>query len=282
MMIKSSNRATALALVAVVAALVIGSWPATGRSQSSSRRDRTDRYRRDSAGGQDAGKSGSFRPDSSSRRDVPPQPGKATPEMKRPGAPQPTGRITGPVEPNAAAKSADRRSRSPEMPAPRRAVQDEQWKKYDIILTRNMFSRQRIPPRRPEDMVERPKFIPNPESYFLLKGIVQENNQFIAFVEDKQTGVVLRLRQGDHVARGEVKSLTLDGLEYQFQDKATPVSMGFDLEGRHGAVTASDLANFTPTATPAGSTSSGSSPAPSADEAEILKRLMEQRKQQGG
>ena len=66
--------------------------------------------------------------------------------------------------------------------------------------------------------------MPNPESYFLLKGVVQENNQFIAFVEDKQTGSVLRLRQGDRVARGTVKSLTLDGLEYELARTRRPRS----------------------------------------------------------
>jgi hypothetical protein len=56
--------------------------------------------------------------------------------------------------------------------------------------------------------------------------------------------------------------------------------MGSDLEGGSGAITAGDLANFSSMAAPAAS-STGSS-APSADEAEILKRLMEQRQQQLG
>jgi len=143
-----------------------------------------------------------------------------------------------------------------------------------------MFSRQRVPSRPQEVAVERPKVVPNPESYLLLKGVVQEDNQFIAFVEDKRTGTVLRLREGDTVARGMVKALTLDGLQYQFQDKTIPVSMGSDLEGGSGAITAGDLANFSSMAAPAAS-STGSS-APSADEADILKRLMEQRQQQLG
>lgn len=127
-------------------------------------------------------------------------------------------------------------------------------------------------------MVEPPKIMPNPESYLLLKGIAQENQQFIAFVEDKRTGSVLRLRQGDPVARGLVKSLYLDGLEYEFQGKTIAVHMGSDLEGGFGAVTAGDLASFTPLATPA----AGPAPAPSADEAEILQRLMQQRQQEMG
>ena len=263
----SCSKATTFTLVAAAIALIVALWPATGRSQTSSRRDRS---RRDT--GQDSAKSRAARPDASKL------------EAARPGTSQQTGRITGPVVPDAAAKPAERRSSRPiERPPARRAVQDEQWDKYGIILTRNMFSRQRIPARSAEAVVEPPKVMPNPESYFLLKGVAQENSQFIAFVEDKQSGSVLRLRQGDRVARGTIKSLNLDSLEYQLGDKTIAVNMGFDLEGGRGAVTAGDLASFSQTATPAAQgPSADSSVAPSADEAEILKRLMEQRKQQIG
>ncbi len=178
------------------------------------------------------------------------------------------GRITKQAEPGPAPAPMARRPRN---------ERGEQWAKYNLILDRNMFSRTRQKPLLPGEMVERPKVVPNPESYFLLKGVVQEDNQFIAFVEDKRTGTVLRLHEGDTVARGLVKSLNLDGLQYQFQDKAIPVTMNSDLEGGSGALTAGDLASFSATAAPA-----AGAPAPSADEAEILKRLMEQRQQQLG
>ncbi len=254
---------TRIMLVAAAVALLLASWPAVGRGQSQSRRDR-------------------------SRRDVQSGPSSSRPEASKSktasaATAAPTGRITGPVEPNAAAKSAESRSSRPvERPPARRPVQDEQWAKYDIILARNMFSRQRVPSRPRDDTPPPPRVMPNPESYLLLKGVAQENSQFIAFVEDKQSGSVLRLRQGDHVARGTIKSVNLDGLEYQLADKTTSVSLGFDLEGRHGAVTAGDLANFAPTDASAQGVPAGPQAAPSADEAEILKRLMEQRKQQLG
>jgi len=195
----------------------------------------------------------------------------------RPGTPEQTGRITKSAEPNAAvARPVERRPS-------RRPVGDERWAKYEIITQRNMFSRTRERYRPPDDRPPRPRVMPNPESYLLLRGIAQEYGQFIAFVEDKQSGSVLRLHEGDHVARGTIKSLNLDSLEYQLGDKATPVSIGLDLEGGHGAITAGDLANFTPTAAPAAPGSSPGQPAaPPANEAEILKRLMEQRKQQLG
>jgi hypothetical protein len=263
---------TRITLVATAVALVLASWPAIGQGQSSYRRDRSDRSRRDAPTGQDPTKSKSGRPEASKSQTA-----------------APAGRIMGSAEPNAAPKSADKRSKGPaEKPRVPSAGQDALWAKYNLILQRNMFSRQRVPIQERDDRPAPPRIIPNPESYFLLRGVTYEDhpvgsNQFVAFVEDKQTGSVLRLHQGDRVARGTIKSLNLDGIEYELADKTTAVSMGFDLEGRHGAVTAGDLASYTPTAAPAAS-GAPTSPqaAPSADEAAILQRLMEQRKQQLG
>jgi hypothetical protein len=283
----SKSKTAALALLAAIT-VILASWPTTGYSQSSSRRDR-ERFRRDYSVAQDTTRSGSVRPDASGRPGAKSskQDAASKTEAARPGVPPQGGRITGAAEPNSPAKAVERRrSRSLERSSNSRPLQDEQWDKYKIILTRNMFSRDRRPARRGDDTPPPPIIMPNPESYFLLRGVIQEDGQFMAFVEDKNTGAVLRLRQGDHVARGEIKSLTLDSIEYQFQDKTITVNMGYDLEGGRGAVTASDLASYTPmsmtTAPATSTTTAGQSATPSADEAEILKRLMEQRKQQLG
>jgi len=162
-----------------------------------------------------------------------------------------------------------------------------QWVRYELILQRNIFSRQRTPYRpRDKNSEAQAVVVRNPETHFFLKGVVQEDNVFIAFIEDTQSGGVLRLRQGDRVARGVIKTLSLDALEYQMEDKTISVSLGCDLEGTRGAVTLSavDSLNAWQTAAPAGQQvqTQQPTPAPSGDEAEILKRLMEQRRQQLG
>jgi hypothetical protein len=179
---------------------------------------------------------------------------------------------------------APSRQELPARTSSRRGGQDDQWAKYDIILTRNIFSRQRAAPQRQEVRTEPVRALPNPEAYLLLKGVVQENGQFLAFVEDTQGGSVLRLRQGDRVARGAVKSLTLDALEYEFEGKTVPVSVGSDLEGGRGAAASEGLLDWSSLPSSAAQPTTGPQPpaAPSANEAEILKRLMEQRKQQLG
>jgi hypothetical protein len=161
-----------------------------------------------------------------------------------------------------------------------------QWADYGIILRRNIFSRQRTAPRPRVEPVERPPVpVPNPEAYFLLRGIVREGEAFLAFIEDTQSGEVLRLRPGDSVARGAVKALTLDELEYEMEDKTVTVRMGLDLEGGHGVATAVRTMDLPQLSTPAGPSATmpaGPTRTPSGDEAGILRRLMEQRRQQLG
>ena len=81
------------------------------------------------------------------------------------------------------------------------------WAKYEVILERNMFSRQRGFLRRREDEPRRGVVVPNPESYFRFNGVVQEDGTFIAFVEDTRSNSVLRLRAGNQVARGVIRAL---------------------------------------------------------------------------
>jgi hypothetical protein len=158
------------------------------------------------------------------------------------------------------------------------------WQKYEIILSRNIFSRQRAPVRPRDERREPEKVVvPNPESYFLLKGVVQENDTFIAFVENTQGGGVLRLHAGDRVARGTIKALSLDSIEYELESQTITIKLGYDLEGRYGTtVTTGELPDLSELPAPAVPQQPAQTPPPSGDEAEILRRLMEQRKQQLG
>lgn len=178
-------------------------------------------------------------------------------------------------------RSRRRASQPVEVADPNAPVNPNSWESFGIILKRNIFSRSRMPYSERPAVQEAPRVTRNPEAYYMLKGVVQEDDQFIAFIEDTQSGTVLRLKQGDPVARGAIKTVTLDGIEYQMEDKTTVVRLGLDLEGGYGAMTASQMVDLV--------TSSPSTPAPSStpapasgDTSDILKRLMEQRKQQLG
>ncbi|HPC93916.1 MAG TPA: hypothetical protein PLU87_03175 [Sedimentisphaerales bacterium] len=157
------------------------------------------------------------------------------------------------------------------------------WTAYKVIVDRNMFSRQRgSAERRRRDADREVVTAPDPESYYRLRGIAQENGTFIAFVEDTRRSETLKLRQGDAVARGSIESLDLDSIVFRLEDRTITVAIGQDLLGGQGAVTMSELMQWTPTP----STATGGPPAtpaaPSGAEAEILRQLMERRKQELG
>jgi hypothetical protein len=157
------------------------------------------------------------------------------------------------------------------------------WENYQIILQRNIFSRQRGPridPSRRERIDAPPP--PNPEAYHILKGIVQENGVFIAFIENTQKGQIVKVREGDSVARGIVKTFNLDTIEYHFEDRKFTVGMGYDLEGGRGTTTLNQMYELSQTYTPTSQKATEETSSPSADEAEILKKLMERRQQQLG
>jgi len=184
--------------------------------------------------------------------------------------------------------SSRSRSRTPETGQtvdPNAVPSGTDWADYAIILNRNIFSRTRVSARQRPREEPRPVFQPNPEAYHLLKGVVQENDDFIAFIENTQSGTVLRLHRGDAVARGTIKTLTLDGLEYEMEGKTTVVRIGLDLEGGHGVMTTRQMYDLT-TSAPAGTSqpaqTTPSTTAPSGDTADIIKRLMEQRQRQLG
>lgn len=157
------------------------------------------------------------------------------------------------------------------------------WAKYQIVLQRNIFSRRRGPIRQMErDEQPRRVVMPDPESYLLLKGIVQENDTFIGFIEDTRGGEILRVHKGDSMARGVIKALSLDSIEYQLEDRTITVTIGHDLQGGQGAVTMTqlyELSQTSPTTSQEGTTQPSSS---SEDDADILRQLMERRQQQLG
>ena len=160
------------------------------------------------------------------------------------------------------------------------------WDVYKIIVERNMFSRQRRSrtnrPRIQRQVPVAPP-APDPESYVVLKGVVQEDGEFIAFLEDTQSGQILRVRQGDSVVRGRITSLTLDSIEYEFEDKTTIVTMGLNLQGGRDGTTFTGMYELSQTYSSASEEDTGESSAPpTEDEAEILRQLMERRQQQVG
>lgn len=163
------------------------------------------------------------------------------------------------------------------------------WADYSLIAQRNIFSRNRG--RRAERTVrneaeEAPQpTVLAPESYMVLKGIVAAGRTFAAFIEDTRTSEVFRLAVGGMIASGEVTHLTLDSIVYKQEEKESTILVGQTLAGGSGQVvlTFENIMQWstTPSAATPGSSAGTTAPA-SEDEAAILKKLLERRKQELG
>lgn len=71
-----------------------------------------------------------------------------------------------------------------------------------------------------------------------LKGVVQDDQQFTAFVEDVPQKRVLELKVGDSVANGRVVAITLHELKYEAAGRLIRVAIGEGLGDWAGPTTA--------------------------------------------
>ena len=159
------------------------------------------------------------------------------------------------------------------------------WDNYRVLVERNIFSRNRSRPL--ERGVSEPKrtAAPAPESYFVLKGIVQQNKDYIAFFENTRTGEAVKVRKGDNIARGSLKNLTLDYIEFGLDANTVKVVIGNTLVGKtsSAAVTYDELVEWSESSSKSSeSATSGEGSEQKDEDEEVLRRLMERRKREVG
>ena len=165
------------------------------------------------------------------------------------------------------------------------ADSDQSWDEYKVILERNMFSRDRgrVEAVARRESSAKPKTIaPAEQSYFVLRGIVQQDGVFAAFFEDKRYGDITRVWIGQSIAGGVVQSLGLDSIDFELGEQKVTVHIGENLQGRPGSsiVTYDDILDWTQTV-PSGS-EHRIEPELQGEEAEILKQLIERRRKELG
>jgi hypothetical protein len=139
------------------------------------------------------------------------------------------------------------------------------WDPYEILVTRNIFSqvrgRRALEAQRQEE--------PNPERFVYLRGVMRRAQGFVALLEDTRSGQVISCRSGDHVVRGEVKEVTLDGIRYVQDGAEVAVSVGENLEKGAPAVASGQAAG-----------SAQAAPRPASGAAADALEKMRQRRQQ--
>jgi len=104
------------------------------------------------------------------------------------------------------------------------------WDDYRLIVTRNIFSRNRSSPspRRTVSRQETPRV---PEATLVLIGTAVQDDQPMAFFENSRTGQTTRLLPGQSLGGGTVVSIALDSVEYRAGDATRRITVGETLSG---------------------------------------------------
>lgn len=163
--------------------------------------------------------------------------------------------------------------------------------RYRIITDRNIFSRQRgqrnVNTQTSAEQSTRKVTPPTAESYFVLKGLAKVDDVYVAFFEDTRGSELIRVTAGGSLARGKITKLNLDSVVYQRGEDSASILVGQTLEGKLGPVllTYDDLVSLPATvsvAAGAPKTIDANAPPSSGDDSDVLKKLMERRKQELG
>ena len=143
--------------------------------------------------------------------------------------------------------------------------------RYNVLSERNIFMRERgLPATRPyaPRTYDSAPVRPPLEASFVLTGIVLEEGQYRAYVEDVSSGRVHRLAVGDPIARGHVPEIEIDAIAYSAGGQGTWISIGSDLRGQAFNSFPTALSRYLPTtstATTGPSTAVGGAPPPTLD-----------------
>ena len=109
---------------------------------------------------------------------------------------------------------------------------------YGVLSERNIFLKERgVKPRSAysstQSSYSSSQYSKPPlEAAYVLTGIVLEDGQYRAYVEDTSTGRVSRLAVGDPIARGHVMEIEIDAIAYDLNGQGTWITPGSDLRGQ--------------------------------------------------
>ena len=141
--------------------------------------------------------------------------------------------------------------------------------RYGVLSDRNIFLRERgrrAPSTRQYANSSTSSSRPAAESTYVLTGIVLEEGQYRAYVEEVSSGRVQRLAVGDAVAKGHVLDIDIDAMAYSANGKGTWIPIGCDLQGKPFNAFPSALSRYmsttTTTSPTSGPSTQGTTPLP--------------------
>lgn len=151
--------------------------------------------------------------------------------------------------------------------------------RYQIVTQNNIFLRDRMPGARPAGSSGGGPTAPDygtPERATVLTGIVKQDDEYIAFIEDLRTHATTQARVGDAVASGKVAGMTVDGLDFEKDGQSIHIAIGMNFEGAAGGALPPARAGAAGPAAGAATITPGP-PAAAGSAADILERMRQRR-----
>ena len=159
-----------------------------------------------------------------------------------------------------------------------KSSEDSGYDRYKIIYEQNMFSKYRRSAQDNRDSVSVPRKKSVVLSLYVLKGVVVNGDQRIAFVEEQVSGQSMKIRVGDELLAGRITEIQFDGVLFAEQDRARRVAIG-DLFGKTETITMESVLDAQETKPPAETLKNN---LPADTEGDLLKKMMERRKSEVG
>ena len=111
-------------------------------------------------------------------------------------------------------------------------------KSFEVLTQKSIFSRDRARASGAGANAQtRPVRVLSPEQSVAFRGVLCPDEEYVAFIENVQTGQISVVKAGDELARGRVAAITLDTLAYDADGKVLKIQLGQDLTGEIAAPT---------------------------------------------
>lgn len=156
---------------------------------------------------------------------------------------------------------------------------ENSYEQYTVIAERNIFSKDRRPPREERSPEQARKI--QVLSIYVLRGIAGPPGDRIAFIEEQISGQTQRASIGTDLLDGQITDIKYDRVAYAKNEQTRYIRVGGEFGKTETTVVAEaseeqSQEQVAPQAAPADSN------AAEGDESDILKRLMERRKNEMG
>jgi hypothetical protein len=137
--------------------------------------------------------------------------------------------------------------------ATRPAVAPVNWKTYNLVLSRNIFTRDRSSRQRPDGNISAGT---QGKNELVLAGVAVQGPEQTAFFEDSASGETSRLTVGQSVGEGMITAIRMEGVDITAGDSTRTIAVGETLSGRRVELKSAPA----PSATPAGAAETAGQP----------------------